>query len=130
MKADPILGARADGIVTGPVGKSFTVPEEQFAYRIEFTGEYKTRIREGIQYEVPVYTETQVNVITLDNTGTAILEIKTGASSKLTINQAVEYQMALDGCGTVCGPKSNDLQLFSNGNKAPTVGYIIRDTEL
>jgi len=39
--------------------------------------------------------------------------------------------MALDGCGTRCGNIAKLLHVFNNSrNNAPTVEYIIRDTEL
>ncbi len=83
---------------------------------------------------MPIYTETRVNVITLQDTGNgvggAILEIKTGHTSKLTPNQAINYNAAINGCGNVCGNKSNDFQDITFSDKAPTVVYIIRDTEI
>ena len=128
--SDSVLGARSDVLVTGGIGKTFTVPVNQYAYRVEFTEEYK--MVNG--HQVPIYTETRVNVITLQDTGNgvggAILEVKTGHTSTLTPNQAINYNAAINGCGIVCGDKSLKFQDTTNSDNAPTVVYIIRDTEI
>ena len=128
--SDSVLGARSDALVTGDVGQTFNIPENQYAYRVEFTGENKT----VNGHQVPIYTETRVNVITLQDTGNgvggAILEIKTGYTSTLTTNQAINYEAAINGCGVVCGNKSIPFQQTTKGDNAPTVVYVIRDTEI
>ncbi|WP_157964800.1 hypothetical protein [Algibacillus agarilyticus] len=64
--------------------------------------------------------------MTLDNNAQAIVEVKTGPTSELSVGQTINYNAATLGVGTLRGPRAKQLDLV----KAPSVVYIIRDIEL
>ena len=73
----------------------------------------------------------RVDVITLDDNHAAIIEVKTGPTAQLTINQEIDYQQAIDSCGAeLCGINSIRFNEARESNDAPTVVYVLRNIEL
>lgn len=77
--------------------------------------------------KVHAYRKNRALVITIDLDNKAIVEVKTGPTSKLTANQMINYNAATLGKGTLRGPKAEDAKI---DGVAPQVVYILRDTEI